>query len=95
MELKDALSELNQTQIIGELNENKIEWVFDTPRGPWMGVAMEVLVKITKKCLKTIAKDRLLNEEMLSTYLVEVESIINSQHSTSINHNINDPQYLT
>ena len=31
--------------------------MFNSPKGPWMGGAMEALVKITKRCLKVVVKD--------------------------------------
>ena len=44
--------------------------------------AIEVLVKITKKCLKMIAKDCLLNEETLPTVLAEVKGITKTRYLT-------------
>ena len=38
-ELKDALSKLDQKKIINELNENRIQWMFNPPKSPWMGGA--------------------------------------------------------
>ena len=35
---------------------------------------MEALVKITKRCLKSVVKDRLLREDALHTLLLEIES---------------------
>lgn len=48
----------------------------------WMVDAIEVLVKITKKCLKMIAKDCLLNEETLPTVLAEVKGITKTRYLT-------------
>ena len=39
---------------------------------PWMGGAMEALVKIIKRCLKAVVKDRLLHEDTLHTLLLEI-----------------------
>ena len=36
--------------------------------------AMEAIVKITKKVLKTVVRDSLFTEEMLAIYLTEIES---------------------
>ena len=47
IELRDALSKLDQKKIINELKENRIQWMFNSPKSPWMGAAMEALVKIT------------------------------------------------
>ena len=51
---------------------------------------MESLVKITKECLKVASKDRTVTEETLHTYLVEIESIVNSCPLTPITNNFND-----
>ena len=53
-EIKDALSELDQKKIINELNEHRIQWMFNPAKSPWMGGAMEALVKIAKGCLKAV-----------------------------------------
>ena len=47
-ELKDALSKLDQKKIINELNESRIQWMFNPAKSPWLGGAMEALVKISK-----------------------------------------------
>ena len=38
-ELKDALSKLDQKKIINELNESRIQRMFNPPKSPWMGGA--------------------------------------------------------
>ena len=73
-EIKDALSKLDQKKIINELNEHRIQQIFNPPKSPWIGGAMEALVKITKRCLKSVVKDRLLHEDALHTLLLETES---------------------
>ena len=47
--------------------------MFNPPKTPWMSGAMEALVKITKRCLKAVIKDRLLHENALHTLLLETE----------------------
>ena len=56
---------------------------------------MEAMVKLTKKALKTIVKDRLFTEEALSTFLTEVESIINSRPFTPASDDIDDLEPIT
>ena len=76
-EILDALKNLNQKKIREELQQREIEWHFNPPTAPWMNGAMESLVKLTKRALKVIIKDRLFTEEALSTFLTEVESRFN------------------
>ena len=47
-----------------------MQWMFNQPKCPWMGGAMESLVKITKGCLKAVVKYRLLHEGTLNTLLL-------------------------
>ena len=69
--------------------------MFILSKGPWMGGAMEALVKITKRCSKAVAKDRLLHEDALYTLLLKTESIVNSRPLTSVSGDINNLEPLT
>ena len=55
-----------------------------------MADTMEVMVKKTKKELKPIVRDGIFADETLSTFLVEVESRMNSHHFTAASDGIND-----
>lgn len=55
-----------------------------------MADAMEVMVKKTKKELKPIVRDGIFADEALSTFLMEVESMMNSHHLTVASDGIND-----
>ena len=52
------------------------------------------MVKLTEWALKTVTKDRPIYEEVLRTFLVEVESMLNSQSLTSLSDDYNDLQVL-
>ena len=56
---------------------------------------MDASVKITKKSLKTTMRDRKVNEETLSNFLTEFESITNCRLLTSSSYNIKDGFLLT
>ena len=60
-----------------------------------MGGAWEIMVKLTKRALKTVTNDRPMYEEVLRRFLVEVESTLNSRPLTSISDDFNDLQVLT
>ena len=55
-----------------------------------MGGAWEIMVKPIKHTLKTVTNDRPIYEEVLRTFLVEVESTLNSRPLTSISEDYND-----
>ena len=76
-ELSDAIQKLDQHKIRDELNQKPNQWKFNPPSSPSMGGCMEVMVKLTKRALKTTVKDRLFMEEALLTFLTAVDSIIN------------------
>ena len=73
----------------------RIQWIFSPPSSPWMNGAVESIVKLAKKCLKAITTVRQFTEEALHTYLIEVESILNSHPITHQSDDINDLEPLT
>ena len=94
-ELKDALSKFDQKKIINQLNESRMRWMFNPPKSPWMGGAMEALEKTIKGCLKAVVKDWLFLEDALHTLLLEIETIVNSRPLTFVSDNIDDLEHLT
>ena len=94
-ELSDAIQKLDQHKIRDELSPERIQWKFNPPSSPWMGGCMVAMVKLTKRALKTIVKNRLFTEEALSTFLIEVESIINSRPLTPASDDIDDLEPIT
>ena len=94
-ELMQALQNVKHDFIAKELALRNIEWKFIPPISPWMGGAWEIMVKLTKRALKTVTNDRPMYEEVLRTFLVEVESTLNSRPLTSISDDYNDLQVLT
>ena len=55
----------------------------------------ESMVKSVKCSLKVIIRDKLFIEECLSTFLCEVESILNQRPLTPIRYDVNDLKTLT
>ena len=94
-EISECLKLLDQNKIQTELAKNEITWKFNPPASPWMGGVFESLVKTTKKALKTVVRDRLFTEEALLTFLVEIESTINSRPLTPVSDDVDDYQALT
>ena len=56
---------------------------------------MDAMAKLTKKALKTTVNGRLFTEEVLSTFLTEVESIINSRPLTPASDDIDYLEPIT
>ena len=75
-ELSILLKDLNQTKIENSLINKRVTWKFNPPSSPWMGVSWESIVKVTKRSLKSILKDRPVYEESLRTFLIDVEFVL-------------------
>lgn len=58
-----------------------------------MGTAS--VVKITKKPLKSIVKDRQFTDDSMYSFLAEVESIVNSRSLTNVNVVLDNSEALT
>ena len=86
-EIKQALRrQMDQRKITTKPNEMNREWIFNPSSSPWMGGAIEVLVKTTK----LISQSHIVTEEKLHTHLPNIESIVNSILLTSISNDAND-----
>lgn len=92
VELKKAISEIDQEVIGIETANENIEWHFIPPTGAHMGGCWERLVRSVKVSLAVILKERVPSHESLVTLLTEVESIVNSRPLTHVAY---DPQEET
>ena len=95
--LQDAIAEINIPKVVSELVKKHLNfiWTFNARSSPWMGGAWEALIKSVTRTLKAIARDRLLTEEVLHTFVCEVESILNNQPIIPSSDDVNDYKALT
>ena len=89
-ELKESLKQLNHDKIIDVMSRQNIEWKFNPAISPWMGGVWESLVKSVKRALRVITRDRAFTEDSLTTFLCEVESVINQRPITPTSDSIDD-----
>ena len=94
-ELKDLIIRLDTSKIQNYATDQHIAWKFNPPSSPWMGGSWESLVKLTKRAMNSIMKDRLFTDEVLSTILCEVEFIVNSRPLTPASDDPSDYECLT
>ena len=94
-ELKLALQNIDYDTIAKQLALRNIEWKFIPPISPWMGGAWEIMVKLTKRALRSVTNDRPMYEEVLRTFIIEVESTLNSRPLTSLSDDPKDVLVLT
>ena len=67
---------------------------FNPPLSPWTNAAVEAVVKLTKRRGNSITRDSLFKEKTLSTYLTEVEVVLNNRPLTSVS-DVTDLEPLT
>ena len=89
-ELSEALRKLDNSRIKDHLNQRHVIWKFGPLCAPWSDGATESMVKIMKRALKSIVRDKIFTNEALSKFLTEVESMINSRPLTTASNDISD-----
>ncbi|XP_012268197.2 uncharacterized protein LOC105693064 [Athalia rosae] len=96
----DGLYQLLQTREFDEqiekyLTEKGIEWKFIPPLSPHFGGIRESAVKSFKHHLKRVVGNELFTFERFNTFVVEIESILNSGPLTPLSSDPNDFLVLT
>lgn len=92
-ELRRDLKQLDHQHIAKQFVSSELEWQFNPPASPHMGGSWERLIRIVKSALyASMPKLRLVNEEVLRSFLTEVEFTINSRPLTHLQADkIGDP----
>ena len=94
-ELRESLSEWNQTTIYDFLRQKKIIWKFNPPGASHMGGAWERIIRSIRKILKALLGQQLVTDEMLQTLMAEVAGILNSRPLTPVSSDPKDLEPLT
>uniref|UniRef100_A0AC35FD49 Integrase catalytic domain-containing protein n=1 Tax=Panagrolaimus sp. PS1159 TaxID=55785 RepID=A0AC35FD49_9BILA len=75
---------IQDKEAINFFNENGITWDFITERAPWKGGLYERLVSLVKNSIKQTLGHRVLDFNEFWTFLIEVESTVNSRPLTYV-----------
>ena len=94
-ELKECIENWNQSQIVNELSQKGIKWVFNPPASPHMGGAWERVVRSCKTAFKAVLKKQVLTDEVLATTMAEVESLVNSRPLTEVSSDVDAMEAIT
>ena len=73
------------------VNSKGIVWKFNILKASWWGGIVEIMVKLTKRCLKKTLRNASLRYEELETTSIETECILNSIPFTFLYGNIAEP----
>ena len=79
----------DQERIQAILTNGGIQWKFNPPAASHQRGVWERLISSIRRILRSLIGERLLNDEVLRTFLVEIEKILNDRPITSVS---SDPQ---
>jgi len=77
------------------LTPTGIKWKFTPPAASHQGGVWERLIRSIRRILYSLVGERLLNDEALPTFLVEVEKILNERPITPMSSDPQDLEALT
>ena len=94
-EIRQAIEDRNQKQILDELLQKRCQWAFQPPKASHASGVWERLIHGMRTAIKAILGESLVNQELLTTVLTEVESILNSRPLCAASDDPNDCEPLT
>ncbi|XP_028416431.1 uncharacterized protein LOC114540495 [Dendronephthya gigantea] len=90
-----AMGTWNQERIRNNLHEREIGWRFNPPVASHYGGIWERLIRSIRRILHAMIGEQLVNEETLTTFIVEVEKIMNDRPITPVPSEAEDLTALT
>ena len=97
-ELGDALSEMDQRQVKGYVNNHGCQWIFNPPHASHFGGAWERQIGTICRVLEAMFAElgsHQLTHELLVTLVAEVTAIVNTRPISAIPTDANEPQPLS
>jgi hypothetical protein len=94
-EIKNAISQWNQTRINDFWLQHGTKWLFNPPYGSHHGGAWERCIRTARKILNALVKNQVLDDDQLVTLMAEVEAVMNSRPLTAVSDDPRDPCALT
>ena len=94
-ELKEAISKWNQSLINKTLCQKGISWHFNPPAASHQGGVWERVIRSVRRILTALAGERVLTDECLSTFVTEVERILNDRPISAVSSDSRDLKALT
>ncbi|TWW54610.1 hypothetical protein D4764_0264710 [Takifugu flavidus] len=94
-ELREAVKNLDQSEMEKTMQERGIKWIFNSPAASHQGGIWERQIRTVRRILGALLKEQTLTDDSLQTFLCEVESIINGRPITSVSDDPCDIEPLT
>ena len=94
-ELKKALNDFDQDEMLRQTAIHGIEWHFVPPASPHMGGCWERLIGSVKRALEATLKEQAPREEVLQTLLTEAKFSVNSRPLTYVSDHPADSESIT
>ena len=91
----NALKTWDQERVGRKLLQRNIQWYFNPPAASHQGGVWEWLIRSIRRILHAVIGEHLVNEETLTTFLTEVEKILNSRPITRVSSDPSDLEALT
>ncbi|XP_068684765.1 uncharacterized protein [Montipora foliosa] len=95
LDVVKALQVWDQEKIKTTLTRRGIDWKFNPPAASHQGGVWERLIRSIRRILYSLVGERLLNDEALRTFVVEVEKILNDRPITPVSSDLQDLEALT
>ena len=89
--VSDNASAFKDQRLKRYLQSKNINWRHNIPCASWWGGFYEVMVKLTKRCLKKIASNAKLSYEEMETLLIEIKGVLNSRPFTYCHDELDEP----
>ena len=94
-ELRLSVNRWNQETLLSRLAQRGIRWHFNPPAASHRGGSWERIVRSVKRTLAAIAGGVTMTDETFTTFLIEVERILNGRPITKVAADSRDVEALT
>lgn len=95
LDVVNALKVWDHEKIQLKLTRRGIEWKFNPPAASHQGGVWERRIRSIRRILHSMVGERLVDEETLRTFLIEVEKILNDRPITPVSDDPKDLEALT
>ena len=94
-ELRESIQAWNHDKIHEEMLQRNIKWSFNPPYGSHHRGFWERCIRLVRRILRALLLEQTTDDEGLTTFMCEVESILNSRSITVVSEDSRDLETLT